>query len=380
MMRGHYNNNNAITDGTVPPAAPRITTIPLPEEPRNRTSTPATEPNQDANEPPRLTPAEDDFDIVSNEEASTADNTVGSTSRPDSPEWAPGMTNAELGNRWLQRFQGELTRPSTSRTHTVHIWPANTHHPFGTIDRYSDDTVIWGAPNNPVLRQRQVSPPRAPRAHRFNDNTTRRRRAAQNDANRRTEEWLEDQHRDRRRRPNRQTDPKVIWGGQVQGARARPQQGTRANPIDIDRIPPTFTLPPSPAAILESAEQLPTAGCPHFTDTTAHANAEPRPLRTTLLQTLQLDGQLECSICVAPLYDAVTSTCGHTFCRRCATGVTYKESRDQRVCPTCRHPWGMKMRSIVLTHRPNFLLRALCEARFGPCTLRVFPPTLVPDI
>ena len=65
--------------------------------------------------------------------------------------------------------------------------------------------------------------------------------------------------------------------------------------------------------------------------------------------------EVECQVCYALLLDPLTTTCGHTFCRKCVARVL----DHSRLCPICRRM--LLMRPGVLIEATNKALAALLD-------------------
>ncbi|KAE8373469.1 hypothetical protein BDV26DRAFT_271991 [Aspergillus bertholletiae] len=62
---------------------------------------------------------------------------------------------------------------------------------------------------------------------------------------------------------------------------------------------------------------------------------------------------LQCGICIRPLYEPFTLTCGHTFCYSCLTSW-FAGGRSNKTCPDCRAP-------VKTPPAPAYLVRAVVQ-------------------
>jgi hypothetical protein len=74
-------------------------------------------------------------------------------------------------------------------------------------------------------------------------------------------------------------------------------------------------------------------------------------LEAAKARTKKIENDLTCLVCVRPLYQAVTTKCGHTVCQECFQSLTQ--------CPMDRQNLGWD--SI-----PNYWVRNMTEVVFGP--------------
>ncbi|KJE94738.1 hypothetical protein CAOG_05330 [Capsaspora owczarzaki ATCC 30864] len=88
-------------------------------------------------------------------------------------------------------------------------------------------------------------------------------------------------------------------------------------------------------------------------------HAEPQPQ--------QLEAFLDCALCLKALFQPVTTTCGHSYCRNClASALEYK-----KLCPLCRapcflapdHPTNVTLQRIVESFYPDVCKQRISELR-----------------
>jgi len=87
-----------------------------------------------------------------------------------------------------------------------------------------------------------------------------------------------------------------------------------------------------------------------FTPLTTAAAENIGPLDAAVVETLRdvVRAELECQVCYSLMVDPLTTTCGHTYCRKCVARVLDHST----LCPACRRPL-LSMRPGVSTEPSN---------------------------
>jgi Lon protease-like protein len=131
---------------------------------------------------------------------------------------------------------------------------------------------------------------------------------------------------------DQEVQSRVLAGGRLVSTYTMAEMGEL--PYDSE-VSITATVP-----ITEKAEALDTAVLEHLKDATR--------------------AELECQVCYALFLDPFTTSCGHTFCRKCIGRV-----RDHsNLCPVCRRTLAMPSGGKA-THSPSNIL--VCKLLTGLC-------------
>ncbi|KAK5092950.1 hypothetical protein LTR70_005186 [Exophiala xenobiotica] len=87
-----------------------------------------------------------------------------------------------------------------------------------------------------------------------------------------------------------------------------------------------------------------------FTPVTLTASETTAPLDIAVLESFKeiVRAELECQVCYSLMVDPLTTTCGHTYCRKCVARVLDHST----LCPACRRPL-LSMRPGVSTEPSN---------------------------
>jgi len=87
-----------------------------------------------------------------------------------------------------------------------------------------------------------------------------------------------------------------------------------------------------------------------FTPVTLTASETTAPLDMAVFESLKeiVRAELECQVCYSLMVDPLTTTCGHTYCRKCVARVLDHST----LCPACRRPL-LSMRPGVSTEPSN---------------------------
>ncbi|GAA5914811.1 uncharacterized protein JCM6883_005622 [Sporobolomyces salmoneus] len=148
-----------------------------------------------------------------------------------------------------------------------------------------------------------------------------------------------------------------ITKGQDDGKRAHKH---RAGYKSVKVAKKTRRLPESAVVTGESAEEKEEEEDetldPSTTDSTSHLDTALSDIASTFFADVQAES--ECQVCVQLLVEAITSPCGHSFCRNCLTRAYDHSSK----CPLCRS--DLPPLPYFNRERTNIALHSVIETAF----------------
>ncbi|KAI9788242.1 MAG: hypothetical protein M1816_007008 [Peltula sp. TS41687] len=152
-----------------------------------------------------------------------------------------------------------------------------------------------------------------------------------------------------RYRPVTSDTPLLLEEGRIRDGDERPQPTPRSRVLHGGRIVATYTFAEMGELAYDAEVSYQTVG---------DAQDDYHYLDVALLENLRetTGPELDCQICYNILLDPLTTSCGHTFCRKCLHRVLDHSS----LCPICRRELLISPSLQSGNHRLGDLLNALC--------------------